>query len=63
MASFLKPLYLVVQFLLYLGGFYVGLLGACKMDLFQTLFPKSYIRTIQVSVGIATLIAIISRFL
>jgi uncharacterized membrane protein YuzA (DUF378 family) len=63
MASFLKPLYLVVQFLLYLGGFYVGLLGAYKMDLFQILFPKSSIRMIQTSIGIATIIAILSRFL
>jgi uncharacterized membrane protein YuzA (DUF378 family) len=63
MASFLKPLYLVVQFLLYLGGFYVGLLGAYKMDLFQILFPKSCIRMIEISIGIATLIAILSRFL
>jgi len=63
MASYLKPLYLVVQFLLYLGGFYIGLLGLYKFDLFQALFSKPYIKILQISIGIATCIAVGSRFL
>jgi len=63
MRQYLKPVFLILQFLLYLGGLYVGLLGACKIDIFQVLVSKSYVRVLQTTIGIATVLAIASRFM
>jgi len=58
-----KIVVLLSQYLLYLGGLYLGILGAFHIDIFQQLFPKGFIGYIEVSIGIATVFLIILKFL
>ena len=59
----LKPFQLVAQLLLFLGGLYLGILGAFHLDIFQQLFPKGVIKTVELSIGLATVFLIILKFL
>ena len=57
----LKLLYLLSVFLILISGFYIGILGAFKIDILYILVAKMSLRYVQTSIGIATLFAVVYR--
>jgi uncharacterized membrane protein YuzA (DUF378 family) len=54
---------LFAQCLILLGAFSIGIYGLYKVDIFQTLFPRSFIRTLQILIGISGLYLLIRHFI
>jgi uncharacterized membrane protein YuzA (DUF378 family) len=61
--TILKLFQILAQFLLFLGGLYLGILGAFHLDIFQQLFPKGVVKTVELSIGIATLFLLTMKFI
>lgn len=60
---FQRLLSIFAQFFVFFGALCVGVLGAFKVDLFQQLLPRSYIRYVQGTIGLAALYMILCRFI
>lgn len=61
--SVLHFLIALAQFLVLLGALAWGLIGFNKTDAIVMIFPKQIVRYIHISVGLAALLLIFTRFL
>jgi uncharacterized membrane protein YuzA (DUF378 family) len=61
--SILHILISIAQFLVLVGGLAWGLIGYNKTDAIVMIFPRQFVRYIHISVGIAALFLIFTRFL
>jgi uncharacterized membrane protein YuzA (DUF378 family) len=53
----------VAQLLVLIGALNWGLFGLTRTDAIVVIFPKQFVRTIHIAVGVAALFLIIQRFL